>query len=243
MREGSEKGGPGSVIQIRPKPETPTRIPGTETPRIFEHLNIVLRLAWALNQSSRSEVSLSALQTNKQKLVVSNLVWRIRNILIRIQFRIQDVKKFVRYGSGSRTILDPANFLYGSGSREMIRILRIRIRNSGAITIKLTRLLHCVPVSVLVDAVLRLPVEDAGRSLLLQFFRGVTVLVVEIPLVVPNRRRHKNTSTRYYRKNLETNFFMIGNFGRQIILNVEAMWIGTDPYSQYGSRSTYVNMG
>ena len=126
MREGSEKGGPGSGIQIRPKPETPTRIPGTETPRIFEHLNIVLRLAWALNQSSRSEVSLSALQTNKQKLAVSNLVWRIRIILIRIQFRIQDVKKFVTDPDPGRFWIQPIFYtdpdpgkwyvFYGSGS-------------------------------------------------------------------------------------------------------------------------------
>ena len=41
-------------------------------------------------------------------------------------------------GSGSRvkfyTDPDPAIFLYGSGSREMIRIPRIRIRHTGNLT-------------------------------------------------------------------------------------------------------------
>ena len=52
----------------------------------------------------------------------------------------------IRYGSGSRKNFDtdpdpgktiriripnPANFLYGFGSKKMIRILRIRIRNTG----------------------------------------------------------------------------------------------------------------
>ena len=37
------------------------------------------------------------------------------------------------YGSFD-TIPDPANFLYGSGSREMIRIPRIRIRHTASRT-------------------------------------------------------------------------------------------------------------
>ncbi len=40
-----------------------------------------------------------------------------------------------------------------------------------------------VPVTVLVDAVLGLPIKDRGGSLPLKLLRGVAVLVVEVPLV------------------------------------------------------------
>ena len=50
--------------------------------------------------------------------------------------RVKKFKLFSVFNSLRIRIPDPAIFLYGSGSTEMIRILRIRIHNSAGTTLK-----------------------------------------------------------------------------------------------------------